>query len=170
MAMAAITLNSEVDDFDVAILKCLQQDARLSMAELGRRVGLSQPAAAERVRKLETSGVITGYRATVNPAKLGYGIRAIVRATRCEYERMLKLIESLPEIITAQSTTGSDSWNLDILVRDVGHLDEVLWCLKELTETSTTIILRTPREHGLILPPRDSGDMAVQRARRERRA
>ena len=147
-------LISEFDDYDKAILSALQVDGRLSMSELGRRVHLSQPAVTERVRKLETSGVITGYRATVNFAKLGYGIRAIVRASRCEYADMLKLIEKTPEIIKAHSITGSDSWSLEIVVRDVEHLDAVLWTLKKLTDTETTVVLRTPREHAVMLPPR----------------
>jgi Lrp/AsnC family transcriptional regulator, leucine-responsive regulatory protein len=125
----AQTLNVEIDEYDTKILTELQLEARLSMAELGRRVHLSQPAVTERVRKLETSGVITGYRATVNAAKLGYGIRAIVRAGRCEWPQMIKLIDTLPEIIKAHSITGSDSWLLEVLVRDVEHLDAILWSL-----------------------------------------
>ncbi len=147
---------TEFDDFDKAILSALQVDGRLSMSELGRRVHLSQPAVTERVRKLETSGVITGYRATVNFAKLGFGIRAIVRASRCEYAEMLKLIEKTPEIVKAHSITGSDSWSMEIVVRDVEHLDAVLWTFKKLTDTETTVVLRTPREHAVMLPPREA--------------
>jgi Lrp/AsnC family leucine-responsive transcriptional regulator len=143
-----------IDDYDEAILRELQQDARVPMAELGRRVHLSQPAVTERVRKLEAAGIITGYRATVNAAKLGYGIRAIVRAARCEYAAMLTLIERTPEIIKAHSITGSDSWSLEVIVHDVEHLDQVLWALKELTDTATTVVLKTPREFGVILPPK----------------
>ncbi len=158
---------NEIDDYDIKILAALQEDARLSMAELGRRVHLSQPAVTERVRKLETAGVITGYRATVNAAKLGYGIRAIIRASRCEYGEMLKLLEKTPEIIKAHSITGSDSWSMEIVVRDVEHLDAVLWALKKLTDTSTTIVLRTPREHAVILPPRDATDVTRGSQRRK---
>ena len=71
-----------LDTYDTRILAELQADARLTLAELGRRVHLSQPAVAERVRKLEAANVITGYRATVNLAALGYGIRALVRVGR----------------------------------------------------------------------------------------
>jgi Lrp/AsnC family transcriptional regulator, leucine-responsive regulatory protein len=154
MEIQGKTLMIEIDHYDENILAALQEDARLSMAELGRRVHLSQPAVTERVRKLEGAGVITGYRATVNAAKLGYGIRAIIRASRCDHAAMMKLIEQTPEIIKAHSITGSDSWALEVIVRDVEHLDAVLWALKPLTDTSTTIILRTPREHATILPPR----------------
>jgi Lrp/AsnC family transcriptional regulator, leucine-responsive regulatory protein len=144
----------EIDKYDEAILKALQQDARLSMAELGRRVHLSQPAATERVRKLEASGVITGYHASVDHRLLGYGIRAIVRVARCDYKAMLKLIDRLPEVIQAHSITGSDSWNLDVIVRDVEHLEAVLWCFKELSDTTTTVVLQTPLEQAPIGPPR----------------
>jgi Lrp/AsnC family transcriptional regulator, leucine-responsive regulatory protein len=154
MEIQGKALMIEIDHYDENILAALQEDARLSMAELGRRVHLSQPAATERVRKLEAAGVITGYRATVNAAKLGYGIRAIIRASRCEHSAMMKLIDQTPEIIKAHSITGSDSWALEVIVRDVEHLDAVLWDLKPLTDTATTIVLRTPREHATILPPR----------------
>ena len=73
----------DFDGYDVRILAELQADARITMAELGRRVHLSQPAVTERVRKLEGAGVITGYRATVSLPALGYGIRAAVRTGEC---------------------------------------------------------------------------------------
>ena len=84
---------NEFDAYDAAILGALQNDARITMAQLGRLVHLSQPAVTERVRKLELSGVITGYRAQVNYQRLGYGIRAVVRVGRAEYARIVKLVE-----------------------------------------------------------------------------
>src|SRR5512138_3896619 len=96
------------DGYDTSILAELQADARLSMAELGRRVHLSQPAVAERVRKLESAGVITGYRATVDLGRLGYGIRAIMRVGRCDYQRFVKLLQQTPEVINAYNVTGED--------------------------------------------------------------
>lgn len=146
--------NLTLDAYDTRILAELQADARLSLAELGRRVHLSQPAVSERVRKLEAGGVITGYRATVNLAALGYGIRALVRVGRTEYARMTRLIETTPEIVTAWNVTGEDSWMLEIAVVDVAHLDAVISELCLLSETSTSIILKTLREHRVMLPPR----------------
>jgi Lrp/AsnC family transcriptional regulator, leucine-responsive regulatory protein len=151
----------EIDQYDAKILKELQNEARLSMAELGRRVHLSQPAVAERVRKLETAGVITGYRATVDPSKLGYGIRAIVRIGRCDYAEVVKRIAKLPEVRTAYNVTGEDSWVMEIAVKDVAHLDVVLWNLSDLTETSTAVILRAVREFAPLLPPRDPADVPM---------
>jgi len=147
-------LNGEIDQHDTRILAELQADARLTMAELGRRVHLSQPAVTERVRKLEAAGVITGYRATVDLAKLGYGIRAVMRVGRAEYARVVKLVQQTPEVISAYNVTGDDSWVIEIAVIDVSHLDAVVSKFCILTETATSIILNPAREHQPMLPPR----------------
>jgi len=140
------------DSFDTRILAEVQADGRISIAELSRRVHLSQPAVSERLKKLESSGVITGYRATVNLAALGYGIRALVRAGRCDYGRMLQVLAQLPEVINAWNITGEDSWVFEIAVADVAHLDAVVSRVCELAETSTSIILKTLRENQAMLP------------------
>ena len=141
------------DHYDTRILAELQADARLSMAELGRRVHLSQPAVTERVRKLEEAGVIAGYRAIVNPVRLGYAIRAMVRVGRFDYDSVVSRIEATPEVVSAYNVTGEDSWILEIAVTDVSHLDEVLrnFCL--MTDTSTAVILNVIREREPLLPP-----------------
>ena len=141
-----------LDHYDSKILADLQRDARISMSELGRRVHLSQPAVTERVRKLELSGVIKGYHAAVDAARLGYGIRAMVRVGRCDYATVIKRVEETPEVVNAFNLTGEDSWVLEIAVQDVPHLDEVVskFCL--LTETSTSIILNVARENHPLLP------------------
>ncbi len=159
----------EIDRFDAEILAQLQDEARLSMAELGRRVRLSQPAVTERVRKLEQAGVITGYHARVDPGKLGYGIRAIVRIGICDYSGMIKRIDRLPEIRTAYNVTGEDSWIMEIAVRDVQHLDLVLQQLSDLTKTATAVILRVAREHAPLSAPRDLPDMSKPRVLASRR-
>lgn len=143
-----------LDTYDTRILAELQADARLSLAELGRRVHLSQPAVAERVRKLEAAGVITGYRATVSLPLLGYGIHALVRVGRADWGRMTHLIQQTPEIVTAWNVTGEDSWVMEIAVTDVAHLDAVISQLCLLAETSTSIILKTLRQHQVMLPPK----------------
>lgn len=147
-------MNTELDAHDTRILAELQAEARLTMAELGRRVHLSQPAVTERVRKLEAAGVITGYRATVDLGRLGYGIRAIMRVGRAEYARVVKLVQHTPEVINAYNVTGEDSWCIEIAVIDVAHLDAVVSKFCVLTETSTAIILNTVREHQPMVPAR----------------
>jgi Lrp/AsnC family leucine-responsive transcriptional regulator len=151
--LALSTETVDLDHYDTRILAELQTEARLSMAELGRRVHLSQPAVTERVRKLESAGVITGYRAVVNPAKLGYLIRALVRVGRFDYDSVVARIAATPEVVSAYNVTGEDSWVLEIAVTNVGHLDEVLrnFCL--LTDTSTAVILNVVRERESLLPP-----------------
>jgi Lrp/AsnC family leucine-responsive transcriptional regulator len=141
-----------LDAYDTRILVELQADARLPMAELGRRVHLSQPAVTERVRKLETAGVITGYQARVDLGALGYGIRAIVRVARCDYGRISKVVNDTPEVINAYNVTGEDSWVLEIAVIDVAHLDVVVSRLCQLAETSTSIILNAVREQQIVKP------------------
>jgi Lrp/AsnC family leucine-responsive transcriptional regulator len=146
-------LNPALDAHDTRILAELQADARLTMAELGRRVHLSQPAVTERVKKLEAAGVISGYRATVNLGKLGYGIRAIIRVGRADYARVVELVQQTPECVNAYNVTGEDSWVLEIAVIDVSHLDAVVTKFCILTETATSIILNPAREHQAMLPP-----------------
>jgi len=150
------SLNPSLDAHDTRILAELQADARLTMAELGRRVHLSQPAVTERVKKLEAAGVISGYRATVNLGKLGYGIRAIIRVGRADYDLVVKLVQETPECVNAYNVTGEDSWILEIAVIDVSHLDAVVTKFCILTETATSIILNPAREHQPMLPPRSS--------------
>jgi Lrp/AsnC family transcriptional regulator, leucine-responsive regulatory protein len=150
-----------LDAHDTRILAELQTDARITVAELGRRVHLSQPAVSERMRKLEAAGVITGYRATVNLAALGYGIRALVRVGRVDYARMSHLVGQTPEIVNAWNITGEESWMFEIAVVDVAHLDAVVSQVCLLAETSTSIILKTVREHQVMLPcTRDGADSA----------
>jgi Lrp/AsnC family transcriptional regulator, leucine-responsive regulatory protein len=141
-----------LDAHDTRILVEMQADGRVSIAELSRRVHLSQPAVSERLRKLESSGVITGYRATVNLAALGYGIRALVRVGRTDYDRMTQVLAQMPEVVNAWNVTGEDSWVFEIAVADVAHLDHVVTRLCELAQTSTSIILKTLREHQVMLP------------------
>jgi Lrp/AsnC family leucine-responsive transcriptional regulator len=142
-----------LDQHDERILSELQSEARITMAELGRRVGLSQPAVTERVRKLETSGIITGYHATVDPARLGYSIRAMVRVGRFDYNRLMKCIEATPEVINAYNVTGEHSWLLEIVVTDVGHLDQVLRPFCSLADTSTSLVLNIARERSPVSTP-----------------
>lgn len=142
----------ELDAYDARILAELQRDGRMSMAELGRQVHLSQPAVTERVRKLEMAGFIKGYRAVVDYQRLGYGIRAMVRVGRVEYNRVVKLIEQTPEVLNAFNVTGEDSWILEIAVIDVEHLDAVVTKFCLMTETSTSIVLNMPRENATVLP------------------
>lgn len=137
-------------DVDWKLIEALQEDGRMSFAELGRRVSLSPPAVAERVRRLEVAGVITGYRAELDLAKVGLPMQAVVRvmATGRACASMGSELETLPEVLEAHRVTGSDSHICRVAVRSVEHLEEVLNRLVSFSSDSVTaIILSTPIPH-----------------------
>ena len=144
----------DFDHYDHRILLELQNDARLSMAELGRRVHLSQPAVTERVRKMEDKGVITGYHAKLDCEALGYQIRAVVRIVgqTPKLNTIVQLINECPEVLSAYNVTGEDSWVMDIAVANVRHLDEVVSRFSDIAETSTSIVLRTIKDQTAVMP------------------
>ena len=117
-----------IDEIDRKILKEVQEDARVSYAELGRRVGLTTPAVIERVRKLEESGVIRGYRAEIDTAKVGLPITAFVRMsiTGVDYSHIIEVAEQSNEVLECHRGTGGDSFIMKIAVSSVEHLQEVI--------------------------------------------
>ena len=135
-----------LDEIDRKILKELQQDARVSYAELGRRVGLTTPAVIERVRKLEDSGVIKGYRAEVDTAKVGLPITAFIRMsiTGVDYSHIIEVAEQSNEVLECHRGTGGDSFIMKIAVSSVEHLQEVIDRLVPYGITTTTIVLSSP--------------------------
>jgi Lrp/AsnC family leucine-responsive transcriptional regulator len=134
------------DEIDRKILHELQQDARISYAELGRRVGLTTPAVIERVRKLEDRGIITGYRADIDPAKVGLPITAFVRMsiTGVDYSHIIEVAEEAREVLECHRGTGGDSFIMKIAVSSVEHLQEVIDRLTPYGITTTTIVLSSP--------------------------
>jgi Lrp/AsnC family transcriptional regulator, leucine-responsive regulatory protein len=148
------TLNSNLDSTDWKILAELQEDGRLSYTELGRRVGLSSPAAQERVRKLEDAGIITGYRATVDYERLGLPIRASIRLDgNCrEVDRMLEGLREMPNVIDVYKVLGDDCFRLLVAVASPEQLHSLLKSLSIYGETSTTVIIKAPIENRPITP------------------
>src|SRR4051812_14480847 len=104
------------DDIDRKLLKELQQDARMSFAELGRRVGLTTPAVIERVRKLEDAGIITGYRAEVDTARIGLPITAFIRMsiTGVDYSHIIEVAQESKEVLECHRGTGGDSFIMKV--------------------------------------------------------
>ena len=143
---------AELDNRDWRLLEELQGDGRLSFAELGRRVGLSPPAVAERMRRLETAGVIAGYRVELDFEKVGLPITAIVmlQVTSSEYRRQQSKILKLPEIIECYHTTGQTCLIMKVAVSSVGHLDQFLGQLVSFGEPTTSVILQTPIKHRVL--------------------
>ncbi|MCH0538067.1 Lrp/AsnC family transcriptional regulator [Streptomyces sp. MUM 203J] len=144
------------DPIDRRILEELQTDGRVRLSELGRRVRLSPAAVAERVRRLESSGVVTGYGARVSAPALGYGIQAFIRVNphggyTLKHPRTLELL-SRPEILEAHHVVGEDCWILKVAVRDTVHLEHVLEQTSALGRTTTSIILSSPVPRKPLLP------------------
>ena len=148
-----------LDSVGRKLLQAVQENARLSFSELGRRVGLSAPAVAERVRKMEEVHLITGYHAEVDPALLGYGVLAFIRLTTstARYPRVLDLAQRLPEIRECHHVTGSEAFILKVLATSVPHLESLIAQLSVFGATSTSIVLSSPvSKHGLAAHQFDS--------------
>src|SRR5450755_421185 len=127
------------------ILEELQKNGRLSFAELGRRVGLTLPAVAERVRKMEDTGIITGFRAEVDPAKIGLPIAAFIRISVVGdvFARLAQAVREMPEVLECHRGTGADSFTLKVAVESVQHLERLIDKLTPFGTTSTSIVLST---------------------------
>jgi Lrp/AsnC family leucine-responsive transcriptional regulator len=144
--MMALDSTKLLDEVGWQILQALQQEARLSYAELGRRVGLSLPAVAERVRRLEEAGIITGYQAQINAQKVGLTIPAFVRiSVRGEqYPAFTALMRSLPEVLECHHLSGGDSFMLRVVTVSIPHLEKLIARLSSYGPTTTSIILSSP--------------------------
>jgi Lrp/AsnC family leucine-responsive transcriptional regulator len=141
-----MAVNRSPDDTDIALLQELQEDARLSLAELGRRVGLSSPAVADRMARLEEAGVITGYRAEVDPRALGYDLAVILRIRPAprELKKVAELAQRTPEVVECHRITGDDCYLMKAHVRDVDHMEEVIDRFAIYGQTTTSIVQSSP--------------------------
>lgn len=135
----------ELDGINRDLLDLLQQDGRMSYRDLGRRVGLSAPAVAERVRKLEEAGVITGYRATIDYELLGFPIECVIRLNTARMSSGIDdKLRAIPEVVEADRVTGSESHVVRARVRSTGHLEELLHDLWEDGDSITNIVTSSP--------------------------
>ena len=128
------------------LIDALQADARLSLAELGRRVGLSAPAVGERLARLEQTGVIRGYHADVDPAALGHPVDVVLRVRPAprQLTKVADLARSTPEVTECHRVTGEDCFAMRMHVRDVGHLEELIDRFVLYGQTTTSIVQSSP--------------------------
>ena len=135
----------KIDSTDWKILEALQEDGRISYRELGQKIGLSTPAVSERVRKLEDAGVITGYGAKLDLAKLDRGITAFVSVnTRPERNGPLQeFVKKTPEVLEAHYITGQASFILKISLTSIASLEDFIKRLSHFGPTQTSIVLST---------------------------
>ena len=135
-----------LDTTDQRLLAELQDDARLSLAELGRRVGLSSPAVADRLRRLEGDGVVAGYRTEVSPEALGLSLTSIIRIRPSprQLSKVADLARTTPEVVECHRITGEDCFFIRAHVRDVHHLEELIDRFVPYGQTTTSIVQSSP--------------------------
>ena len=144
-----MTLETEklLDSAGWHILEALLEDARLSYTELGQRVGLSAPAVAERVRRMEEAGIISGYHAEINRSKLGFPITAIIRMSTFPGDRCTRFtnsVQDLPEVLECSRVTGGDSMIIKVMASSVEHLETLIDHLSDQGNITTSMVLSTP--------------------------
>ncbi len=152
-----------LDARDRAILDALQENARLSFAEIGRRLGMSAPAVAERVRRLEAEGVIRGYGVRLDLEALGFPVTALVSvAAKPErYPKVWAYAEATPEVRECYFVTGEASFVLRVVARSIDDLRRVIEDLGAFGSTRTSVALRSPLiKHRLPLAERPGGSEA----------
>ncbi|MGF6779870.1 Lrp/AsnC family transcriptional regulator [Paraburkholderia sp. GAS334] len=132
-----------LDRLDWRIVEALQCNARVTNTELGKQIGLSQPAVTTRIRRLEEQGVIEGYAARINPGLIGRGIAAFVRirTSHAEIKHCLSAFEAMPEVIEAHRITGEDCFIVRIVVEEMTQLEAAIDALARFGPVTTSVVL-----------------------------
>ncbi len=148
-----------MDAADIQIVELLQRDARATQAEIAKKIGLSQPTVADRIRKLEEAQVILGYTARVDPRKLGKDITAFIGVAIEHpkyFEAFARKVQALPEVLECHRVAGQESYLLKVRSDNTGTLDrllvEGLRTIPGVTGTQTTIVLASTKEDSHVTP------------------
>lgn len=146
-----------LDGIDRRLIEALAANARQSLADLGRAVGLSAPSVAERLRRLEDSGLVNGYTLDLDPRALGYGLTAIVRIKPLpgQLHMVEKLLTESPEVVECDKVTGEDCYIARYVLRSIDELDPVLDRIAQRAQTSTSIVKSSPVRRRLPPLPAD---------------
>lgn len=154
-----------LDETGWRILRELQENARITFSELGRRVALTAPAVADRVRRLEEAGVIRGYRVEVDREALGLPVLAFIRitATGAECRALAAEISGFPEVLECHRVTGEEAFIAKVAVRSVAHLQDLIDRLMPYGETITSIVLSSPISYRTIDRESANGEVAARR-------
>jgi Lrp/AsnC family leucine-responsive transcriptional regulator len=144
--MGQNTEDSLLDVVNLRLIGELQADARLSLAELGRRVGLSAPAVTDRLQRLRDAGVIIGYRTEVDPRALGFALSVVLRVRPAprQLAKVAEVARKSAEVVECHRITGEDCFFMKLHVRDVEHLEEVIDRFLPFGQTTTSIIQSSP--------------------------
>jgi len=143
-----------IDSLNWQILRCLQQNARMSNAEIGRRVGVSSPAVAERVKKLEDAEIIQAYKTLISPFELGYQLKAIItlRAFMGMLKPFLDKVKTYDEVINCYRITGNENIVMEVVLKNQQHLEQFIDQLIVYGETKTQIVLSHVVNHNSVKP------------------
>jgi Lrp/AsnC family leucine-responsive transcriptional regulator len=144
--------NKALDELNLHILEELQKDGRLSTVEIGRRIGLSAPAVAERIQKLEDQGYIKGYRTMLDLDKMGLSIRAFIhfRTSSLKHPEMMRIVQSIPEVLEWYTITGEYSIVLKVATCSSQRLAALIERLEEFGITNTSLILEQNADQKVI--------------------
>ncbi|WP_103068113.1 Lrp/AsnC family transcriptional regulator [Aquimarina sediminis] len=140
------------DDLDWKILEVLQENARLPFAQIGRAVGLSPSAVAERIQRMEDTGVIMGYKTLVSPLKMGWSLSAYIMmsVSRVNFQPFIDSLKSYPEMVECSRVTGKDCLIMKFHVKDSQHLEKVINRLTQFGDPTTLLILNELLKNGNI--------------------
>lgn len=132
-----------LDSINSKILECLQKNARLSNAEIGRRVGISSPAVSERIKKMEDLGIIEDYKTIVSPFEIGYQLKAIItlRAFMGKLKPFLEKVKTYDEVINCYRITGDENIVMEVVLKNQKHLEAFIDQLISYGESKTQIVL-----------------------------
>jgi len=133
----------KLDTLNIKILKCLQQNARMSNAEIGRQVGITSPAVSERIKKMEDVGIIEDYKAMVSPFEIGYQLKAIItlRAFMGKLKPFLEKVKTYDEVVNCYRITGDENIVMEVVLENHKHLERFIDQLISYGESKTNIVL-----------------------------
>ncbi|HEY8930697.1 MAG TPA: Lrp/AsnC family transcriptional regulator [Mucilaginibacter sp.] len=135
-------ISKTIGDLNASILHELELDARISITEIGKRVGLSGPAVSERIKKMEDEGIITGYTTRIDHDKIGLAVNAFITLkSGLTHAGVIKKIEEIPEILECYSITGYNCLMMKVATSTTKRLEAIIGQLQQFGETNTSIIL-----------------------------
>ncbi len=143
-----------IDSLNWKILRCLQEKARMSNAEIGRQVGISSPAVSERIKKMEDLGIIEDYHTTVSPFEAGYQLKALItiRAFMGKLKPFLDKVKTYDEVINCYRITGNENIVMEVVLKNQNHLETFIDQLIAYGETKTQIVLSHVIKHNPVKP------------------
>ncbi|GAL67807.1 transcriptional regulator [Jejuia pallidilutea] len=135
-------------------MKCLQENARQSNAEIGRKVGISSPAVSERIKKMEDLGIIEGYKALVSPFEIGYQLKAIItlRAFMGKLKPFLEKVKTFDEVVNCYRITGDENIVMEVVLKNQKHLESFIDDLIVYGESKTQIVLSRVVKQKEVIP------------------